>query len=326
MNTNSTRNWAIARNANGMWVMVGAASMTFMLAFTLSGVAHAGDPQFTAWSAPVNLGPVVNSNAIEGSPQLSRDGLSLYFSSDRPLGSNNFDLWVSRRDCRSCPWQDPVTLGPNINTAGEEASLALSPDGHLLFFSSDRPGGFDDTDIWVSFRWNTHDDFGWVPPVNLGASVNTIHHEFGPAFLPGKSIFGKPTFYFTRTEPTEQDIFETRLTRRGAVSAPVTEINAPVDLDGGPSFRGDGKELVFFSDRADGAVGGVDIWSATRPHASAPWSPPVNLGSPVNTIRAEIGVGMSFDGTELYIVKGQQLGGSGLRDLWVSTRERIDDD
>lgn len=299
------------------------------LALACSAVAHADDPQFTAWSTPVNLGAVVNSSLLEGSPRLSPDGLSLYFSSNRPLGSGEFNIWVTQRDCESCPWQDPVPLGPNINTPLDDFSPAFSPDGHLLFFASDGRGGFGDTDIWVSFRWNKHDDFGWVPPVNLGPSVNTIHHESGPAFLPGSGFFGRPTFYFTRGEGTpdgEQDIFETRLTRMGVVTGPVTEINAPGALDGEPNFRGDGKELIFFSNRADGGVGGVDIWSATRPHANGPWSPPVNLGSPVNTQFAEIGVGMSFDGTQLFIVKGQQLGGFGLRDLWVSTRERIDDD
>jgi len=312
-------NASLARNA-------ARAACIAMLA--VPATSSADDTEFTNWSTPVNLGPVVNSSSIEGSPQVSPDGLSLYFSSNRPSEFGDFDLWVSRRDCKSCPWKEPVLLGPNINTTGEEASVAFSADGHLLFFSSDRPGdvnGFGDTDIWVSFRWNRHDDFGWGPPVNLGPSVNTEHLEFGPAFLLGSGFFGRPTFYFTRSAE-EQDIFETRLTRSGVVTAPVAEINAPGALDGEPRFRGDGKEIVFFSQR-DGSVGGsVDIWSATRPHANAPWSPPVNLGSPVNTQFAEIGVGMSLDGTQLYIVKGQQLGGSGLRDIWVSTRERIDDD
>jgi hypothetical protein len=298
------------------------------LTLALSSVAQADEPQFTPWSAPVNLGPVVNSSFLDMSPQLSPDGLSLYFATDRIPSAGDLDIWVSRRDCKSCPFEAPVPLGPNINSTGADFSPAFSPDGHLLFFTSDGLGGFGDTDIFVSFRWNKRDDFGWGPPVNLGPSVNTIHHEFDPAFLPARFILGKHTFYFTRTYVTgdeEQDIHETRISRHGVVSGPVTEINASGDLDGDPNFRGDGKEIVFFSGRADGAVGGVDIWSATRPHRDAPWSAPVNLGTPVNTPVAEIGVSMSLDGTELYVVKGQQLGGSGLRDIWVSTRERIDD-
>jgi hypothetical protein len=294
-------------------------------------VGSADSPSFTDWSTPVNLGPIVNSSANENTARLSPDGLSLYFASNRPQGGfGGFDLWVTRRECRSCPWQAPAPLGPNINTTGDELSPAFSHDGRLLFFSSDRPdGNFGSSDIWVTFRWNPQNDFGWVPPVNLGSSVNTMHAEFGPAFLPARSLFGRHTFYFTRAELTgdgEQDIFETRLTRSGVVSGPVTEITAPGALDGDPSLRGDGKEIVFFSQR-DGSIGGsVDVWSATRAHRNSPWSLPVNLGSPVNTQFAEIGVGISLDGTELYVIKGQQLGGSGLRDIWVSTRELIEED
>jgi len=309
-------NASLARNA---------AQATCIAILAVPAISSADEPQFTDWSDPVNLGPVVNSSSLDTGPRLSPDGLSLYFSSNRP-GIGGFDIWIARRDCKSCPWQAPVPLGPNINTTGNDSSPSFSPDGHLLFFSSDRsPGGFGSGDIWVSFRWNSHDDFGWVPPVNLGPSVNTGDEEFGAAFLPARSIFGRHTFYFTRSAE-EQDIFETRLTRGGVVSGPVTEINALGALDGEPNFRGDGKELVFFSQRDGSVNGSVDIWSATRAHANAPWSPPVNLGSPVNTQFAEIGVGMSFDGTELYIVKGQQLGGSGQRDIWVSTRERIEED
>jgi len=40
--------------------------------------------RFTNWSAPVNLGPVVNSNYYDASPTISKSGLSLYFQSNRP--------------------------------------------------------------------------------------------------------------------------------------------------------------------------------------------------------------------------------------------------
>jgi hypothetical protein len=296
----------------------------------MPAVSAAGAPEFTAWSDPVHLGPVVNSSSQDFCPKLSPDGLSLYFCSDRPDGFGGFDIWVARRDCESCPWEPPVPLGPNINSTGDELSPAFSPSGHLLFFASDRPdaGGFGDTDIWVSFRKDRHDDFGWSRPINLGRHVNTDQHEIGPAFLPGRFWHGGHIFYFTRSTESEQDIFEVSVSPLGiprGPAVPVTEINATGATDGDPSFRRDGLEVVFWSDRIPGRVGGADIWSATRPHVRAPWSPPVNLGPPVNTTFAEITSGMTFDGTQLFVAKGQQLGGLGLRDLWMSTRERIDE-
>jgi hypothetical protein len=50
------------------------------------------------WSVPVNLGTVVNSNAIDGGGALSFDGTELYFMSNRVGGSGDQDLYVTRRE------------------------------------------------------------------------------------------------------------------------------------------------------------------------------------------------------------------------------------
>ena len=54
-------------------------------------------PDYTGWSAPVNLGAVVNSAGPDLGPALSPDGLSLYFFSARPGGLGGNDYWASRR-------------------------------------------------------------------------------------------------------------------------------------------------------------------------------------------------------------------------------------
>src|SRR6185295_12903280 len=63
--------------------------------------------QFSDWSLPQNLGASINSASNEQHPALSPDGLSLYFSSDRPGGAGGFDLWVSRRASTPSSWQSP---------------------------------------------------------------------------------------------------------------------------------------------------------------------------------------------------------------------------
>ena len=114
-----------------------AFSAIVLLALTVSG--QPGISNFSDWSAPVNLGPVVNSTFAEGGPAISKNGLSLYFHSERPGGYGSTDIWVSQRANRNDPWGPPAHLGPAVNTAGLEAVAALSRDEHLLFFSSDRP-------------------------------------------------------------------------------------------------------------------------------------------------------------------------------------------
>ncbi len=129
------------------------------------------------WSTPVNLA-AINTGAAEAQATFSPDELSLYFQSDR---TGDPDIWVSHRACRECDWEPPVNLGPVINTTFIENGPALSIDGHLLFFFSNRPG-VGGNDIYVSRRTDTHDDFAWGPPEILGSDVNTTGDENAPHY------------------------------------------------------------------------------------------------------------------------------------------------
>jgi hypothetical protein len=63
------------------------------------------------WSEPVNLGPPINTDAAEASATFSRNGLSLYFTSNRPGGLGGNDIWVSQRACADCPWEGARSRG-----------------------------------------------------------------------------------------------------------------------------------------------------------------------------------------------------------------------
>lgn len=90
------------------------------------------------WTAPENLGLVVNSNAGEGSPCLSADGLTQLFDSERPGGQGKVDLWMSRRPTLTDPWSAPVNLGATVNSSTDEKGPTLSSDGPALLFASNR--------------------------------------------------------------------------------------------------------------------------------------------------------------------------------------------
>ena len=92
------------------------------------------------WSAPVNLGPVINTSFIDADPAISKDGLSLYISTDRPGGLGDLDIWVSQRASVDDPWGPPQPLGPNVNSNAADLAPALSPDGHRMYFQSFRTG------------------------------------------------------------------------------------------------------------------------------------------------------------------------------------------
>ncbi|MFC1793001.1 protein kinase [Planctomycetota bacterium] len=132
------------------------------------------------WDSPENLGPTVNSTADEAGEAISADGLELYFSGrrdsyTRPGGYGRADLWMTKRRTRDDPWEEPVNLGPKVNSAAKDFHTTLSADGLLLFFDSDRLGGYGRADIWV-IRRSTRTE-PWSEPMNLGPSVNSPADE-----------------------------------------------------------------------------------------------------------------------------------------------------
>ena len=99
------------------------------------------------WGEPENLGDTVNSSTLDISPFISADSLTLLFASWRGAGSID-DIWMTRRAADSDPWSTPVNLGPPINTTFKDSLPSLSANGSTLYFSSDRPGGSGDHDLW----------------------------------------------------------------------------------------------------------------------------------------------------------------------------------
>ena len=130
------------------------------------------------WGEPVNLGPTVNSSALEMSMSISTDGLSFIFDSDRSGGYGGHDLWVSTRPTLSESWGTPENLGSTVNGSDWDYTPELSSDGLLLFFCSDRSGGHGSDDIWLTRRETTDDS--WGEPVNLGPEVNSSSGDGNP--------------------------------------------------------------------------------------------------------------------------------------------------
>ena len=140
-----------------------------------------GASRFSDWSTPVNLGATINTTFGDEHPAISKDGLSLYFQSGRPGGYGGIDIYVAHRDATGLPWDPPRNLGPVINTASLEVTPALSRDGHYLFFASPRATG--SADVFVSYRPDVHDDFGWESPIMLGSGINSVFGDTGPSFF-----------------------------------------------------------------------------------------------------------------------------------------------
>lgn len=99
------------------------------------------------WSAPINLGDVLNTSGEETTPFLAADGKTLFFSSNGHKGHGKLDVFMSRRlDESWMQWSTPVNLGPEINNADNQAFYTVTADGTYAYFTEPGPDG--SRDIW----------------------------------------------------------------------------------------------------------------------------------------------------------------------------------
>ena len=102
------------------------------------------------WSKPQSLGPDINTPGhMETTPFLAADGITLYFSSDRPGGQGGNDIYSTRRlDATWKKWTKPVNLGPSVNTPGFEGYYTVAAAGDYAYWSSNDPGKTQKGDVY----------------------------------------------------------------------------------------------------------------------------------------------------------------------------------
>lgn len=90
------------------------------------------------WTEPLNLGPIVNTAATEGSVFLAADNRTIYFCSDGFSGYGSLDMFMSRRlDDTWTNWSEPLNLGSYINSPKRDFYYTIPASGEYAYFSSD---------------------------------------------------------------------------------------------------------------------------------------------------------------------------------------------
>jgi serine/threonine protein kinase len=202
-------------------------------------------------------GEINREGYVNDCPFLSRDGLTLWFASNRPNGHGQRDLWMSRRKSTSDAWEEPSNLGANVNTAGFEQSPFVTDDGLTLLFSRAVSGQFQ---IFQATRRNENDPFAEskiLPNVNGGVCSSF------PRLTTDKLLM-----VFVHC-PAKNEPLRLYLAARTSDQA---DFGRPVDLGSmindsvvtGPALSADGLTLYYSSQRAGGVGGVFDLWSATR--------------------------------------------------------------
>jgi len=227
------------------------------------------------WSQPVNLGPPVNTPYWEGGLALSADGLSIFFTSDRPGGQGGLDIWMTTRSTPGGPWENPVNLGPPLNSPASDWGPGISSNGLEMYFSSNRPNGHGGDDIYVTTRASTENP--WGEPVNLGPPVNSRKNDGSPSI----SANGRLLFFKSSREGSflGGDIWVTERVTVQDGWGPAVNLGPAVNNENrqiGPELSPDASVLYFSCDRDDG-MGYFDIWQVA-------FNPPPSFAQTPNDI------------------------------------------
>lgn len=141
--------------------------------------ANGGDVYFSTldnqgkWSMPKSL-IGINSPFLENSASITKDGKTLYFTSNRPGGYGGTDIYSATID-KNDRWGNIVNLGSVVNTEFDEEAVFISANGMHLYFSSIGHAGMGDLDIYRS-TYNTTTQ-QWERPVNLGYPINSVESD-----------------------------------------------------------------------------------------------------------------------------------------------------
>lgn len=131
------------------------------------------------WSAPLKMGPEINSEYNEDFPYLSTDGVTLYFSSEGHNTMGGFDLFKSVWNQEENTWTKAENLGYPVNTTDNDRSISLTPDNRVGYISAWRPGGQGDLDIYrVKFNDIDQKLTLYLGKMMLGDSLNQPKEYF----------------------------------------------------------------------------------------------------------------------------------------------------
>lgn len=264
-----------------------------------------------------NVGSVINSEYPDFSPVISVDGNALFYTTRRirPDSSNvgvidqiaglPFEnIYVSYKD-RTGVWQKPEPL--NINTpTGHMATVNVAADGQTLLIYRDDGG---DGNLYESKLVGEL----WSDPVLMGSDINTKSWETHGALTADGN-----TFYFISDRKGGaggRDLYRVVKLPTGEWSKAQNlgnVVNTAYDEDG--VFIHPNGRTLYFASKGHNSMGGFDIFT-TELQDDGSWTPPVNIGYPLNTVDDDVFFVTTADGRRGYF-SSDKIGGYGEKDIY----------
>ncbi|HEX7414327.1 MAG TPA: carboxypeptidase regulatory-like domain-containing protein [Bacteroidia bacterium] len=218
---------------------------------------------FTTWDSATQQwsqadeipGQINQKNSHVACTGISPDGheIFIYKNDMNDPESRGGDIFISK--IVNNKWRTPDGLGKPINTSYWEGGACISPDGSTLYFTSERKGGFGNSDIWMSKRKTKTE---WDTPINLGADINSAYDEAGLFLAPdGKTLF------FCSNGPNSMgshDIFRT-INENGKWSKP-ENLGYPINTTkrDGPLVLSANAQYAYMSSDRIGGFGENDLY------------------------------------------------------------------
>jgi len=125
------------------------------------------------WTTATKMVENISTKYWESHASFSKDGQSLYFTSNRKGTLGGLDIYLSEKQADG-KWGPPVSLGSSINTRYNEECPYISEDGQTLYFSSYGHYNMGGYDIFYSRK---KADGTWAEPVNIGYPINTTDDD-----------------------------------------------------------------------------------------------------------------------------------------------------
>jgi Tol biopolymer transport system component len=133
------------------------------------------------WGTPKKLDSTINTDKHEYYGSVTRDG-TLYFS--RIIERGNPKIFYSR--LKNGSFSKAMEMDSVINNGGAFHPY-ISPEEDFIIFNSNKPGGFGEADLYVSYK---DEKDHWTKPVNLGSKINSELRDICPVLSPdGKYLF-----------------------------------------------------------------------------------------------------------------------------------------
>ena len=161
----------------------------------------------SGWSNPERLDSMINSKASEWHISMTDKNI-MYFTSEREKGTSAFHGDIYRIELKDDKFINRTKLPYPINTNFNDSDPLIAPDESFLIFHSDRPGGFGEHDLYISFNKNGK----WTVPVNMGNKINTKGWEMAPSLTPdGKYLLYTHRKAMVTSEPAKIYWVSTRI-------------------------------------------------------------------------------------------------------------------